>query len=127
MAKLLRIEKCEQCGWCSFYDDKCLCVNPHKYFDPEDGIPDWCPLPEAEDGGWVLVGDRRPTERGTYEIAVPPLTHEQHPHILVCEWAPAYGFHSEVCSTTFVYDANVLAWRLWQPLPALPKEATDER
>ncbi len=51
MARLLRIESCEQCGWHSRYDDKCLNVIPHRYYDFESGIPDWCPLPEAEEEG----------------------------------------------------------------------------
>ena len=86
------------------------------------GIDPACPLPEAS--GWISVGERRPTECGTYEVAMPPLTQsEQHPQILVCEWAPAYGFHSEVCGTTFVYDTDVLAWRPWEPLP---EEASDQ-
>ena len=127
MARLLRIEICDQCDHRGRYDDRCYGVYPHREFDdkckPE--IPDWCPLPELS--GWIPVGERQPTERGTYEIAMPPLSpNEQHPHILVCEWAPAYGFHEEVCCTTFVYSADVLAWRPWQPLPALPEEASDD-
>ena len=49
MARLLRIENCEQCGWHSLYDDECLNVIPHRYYDFESGIPSWCPLPEAEE------------------------------------------------------------------------------
>lgn len=133
MARLLRIENCYQCPHIiSRYRTPgmgCMQVRDEDG-EPSDlgggcsGTPDWCPLPEAS--GWIPVGERRPTERGTYEIAMPPLSqNEQYPYILVCEWAPAYGFHSEVCGTTFVYDADVIAWRRWQPLPALPKEATD--
>ena len=126
MARLLRVETCDQCSNRGQYDDRCYAVYPHREFDERSkpDIPDWCPLPELS--GWIPVGERQPTERGTYEIAMPPLSpNEQHPHIRVCEWAPAYGFHEEVCGTTFVYSADVLAWRPWEPLPALPEEATN--
>lgn len=137
MARLLRIESCSECKHCEsefafeYIDVRFRC----ELLDPdvtgrdwlencESGIDPDCPL--EEERRWIPVGERLPTERGTYEIAMPPLSpNEQHPHILVCEWAPAYGFHEEVCGTTFVYSADILAWRPWQPLPALPEEASD--
>ena len=136
MARLLRIESCyNECSECWYDDDseRFICTasdDPdrpgYNREIPRDRTepPDWCPLPEA--GGWIPVGERTPTERGTYEVAMPPLSqNEQHPNILVCEWAPAYGFYTEVLGTTFVYNANVIAWRPWQPLPSLPEEATN--
>lgn len=119
MARLLRIEKCEQCGWCSFYDDKCLCVNPHKYFDPEDGIPDWCPLPEAEEttaSEWISTSEREPTEGVSVPVVV------------------EHGDGTRALATG-VYMGRGLEWSVngymrvvthWLDIPPLPEEASDE-
>lgn len=48
MARLLRIETCDQCDYRGRYDDRCYAVYPHREFDCKTEIPGWCPL-EAED------------------------------------------------------------------------------
>jgi len=59
MARLLRIENCEECKHYRYTFDEiddpgwyeCGVAEYEHWHDPVgDGIPDWCPLPEAEEG-----------------------------------------------------------------------------
>jgi len=124
MARLLRIEICDQCDHRGRYDDRCYGVYPHREFDdkckPE--IPDWCPLPEAS--GWIPVGERLP-ESGV-EILV------------LGEYWPV-GFTPGVHLADYLAERAVSPWlsrcgeRLfsvthWRALPSLPEaeEATND-
>jgi hypothetical protein len=53
MARLLRVETCDQCSNRGQYDDRCYAVYPHREFDErrKPDIPDWCPLPEEVSDG----------------------------------------------------------------------------
>jgi len=117
MARLLRIEICDQCDHRGRYDDRCYGVYPHREFDdkckPE--IPDWCPLPEAS--GWIPVGERLP-ESGV-EILV------------LGEYGPV-GFTPGVHLADYLAERAVSPWRSrcgerlfsvthWRALPSLPE------
>ena len=48
MARLLRIENCDECNYRAGYEDKCYAVWPYRELDCKVMIPDWCPLPNAD-------------------------------------------------------------------------------
>lgn len=49
MARLLRIESCGMCGNRNPFNDECLAVEPRRIPDDVHTVPDWCPLPDAEE------------------------------------------------------------------------------
>ena len=68
MAKMLRVETCDECKESSAYADYCLYTHRNLDEDTKPRIPAWCELPDAP--RWVPVSERLPPESGVYNVRV---------------------------------------------------------
>lgn len=108
MARLLRIEDCDDCAHRGRYDNYCWYTAPRRELpDSQPDIPDWCPLPEESE--WIPVGERLP-EPGVRVLVV-----------VEGGWIDV-GIRDG--DGVRAYSGGRITH--WQPLPSLPKEATCE-
>ena len=128
MARILRIERCAECSHCQreyasddmyYMDSVCHCdlLNPdvtgRDWLDPA-GIDPACPLPEAS--GWISVGERLP-ECGERVLTV--VRSGDYARVTTNERSAVFG------DGGWLGDGGGWVTTHWQPLPALPEEASD--
>jgi hypothetical protein len=104
MAKIDIIDMCRGCS--HRYNYTCMKeLRPC----PLIGIPDWCPLEDAN--GWISVEDRLPEKIGNYLVWCNSIASQKHPSI--CSKVDVLFFVTG-CDWK---DAKVL---FWMPLPTPP-------